>query len=140
MPSLDECVTVQLPKVADPRGNLTFIEGVRHIPFVVQRAYWIYDVPGGEFGGGHAYRTMDEFIVALSGSFDVELEDGQRRRVVPLNRSYHGLYVAHGIWRQLRNFSTNAVALVLASAPYDEDDYIRDHDEFERLRRAHDRR
>ena len=141
MSTIDDCRTIQLPKIEDQRGNLTFIESGRHIPFSLLRAYWIYDVPGGEYRGGHAYRTLQEFVIALSGSFDVELDDGTDRKIVPLNRSYYGLHVTAGIWRQFKNFSTNAVALVLASAPYDENDYIRDYDAFVQLRRdAHDSR
>jgi dTDP-4-dehydrorhamnose 3,5-epimerase-like enzyme len=122
---------INLPKISDPRGNLTFIEGNgRHIPFDIKRAYWIYDVPGGEKRGGHAYRRNEEFIVALSGSFDVVLDDGSQRSTYSLNRSYFGLYVPKMIWRQLENFSTNGVTLILASQPYDPADYIRDYDEF----------
>lgn len=132
--SVADCRIVDLPRILDPRGNLTFIEGERHVPFSVQRAYWIYDVPGGEVRGGHAYRTLDELLVSLSGSFDVVLDDGRERRVVPLNRSYVGLLVPRMIWRHVENFSTNSVCLILASAPYDEDDYIRDYDLFRRLR------
>jgi dTDP-4-dehydrorhamnose 3,5-epimerase-like enzyme len=122
---------INLPKISDPRGNLTFIEGNgRHIPFDIKRAYWIYDVPGGEKRGGHAYRRNEEFIVALSGSFDVVLDDGAQRTTYSLNRSYFGLYVPKMIWRQLENFSTNGVTLILASQPYDPADYIRDYDEF----------
>jgi dTDP-4-dehydrorhamnose 3,5-epimerase-like enzyme len=122
---------INLPKISDPRGNLTFIEGNgRHIPFDIKRAYWIYDVPGGEKRGGHAYRRNEEFIVALSGSFDVVLDDGAQRTTYSLNRSYFGLYVPKMMWRQLENFSTNGVTLILASQPYDPADYIRDYDEF----------
>jgi hypothetical protein len=122
--------TIDLPTVVDPRGKLTFIESERHVPFAISRAYWIYDVPGGEVRPGHAYRTMEELIVAVSGSFDVALDDGEVAEVVPLNRSYYGLYVPPMTWRQIENFSTNGVCLVLASMPYDEADYIRDRDEF----------
>ncbi len=126
MSRVQECRLIQLPKIPDPRGNLTFIEGERHIPFAIRRAYWIYDVPGGEVRGGHAYQALQEFVVALSGSFDVVLDDGQERRTVLLNRSYFGLYIPQLIWRHLENFSTNAVCLILASLPYDAHDYIRD--------------
>ncbi len=122
--------TIDLPKMVDPRGNLSFIEGERHVPFAVRRVYWVYDVPGGEVRGGHAYRRNEELIVALSGSFDVVLDDGARRKVFSLNRSYHGLWVPRMVWRRLENFSTNALALVLASESYDAEDYIRDHDDF----------
>jgi glyoxylate utilization-related uncharacterized protein len=121
---------LELPTVTDPRGNLTFIEGERQIPFAIRRAYWIYDVPGGKERGGHAYRTLEEVIIAVSGSFDVALDDGRVHEVVPLNRSYYGVYVPPMTWRQLENFSTNGVSLVLASQPYDESDYIREHDRF----------
>jgi hypothetical protein len=125
---------LELPTVTDPRGKLTFIEGERHVPFPIRRAYWIYDVPGGEVRGGHAYRELEEVIVAVSGSFDVSVEDGRDSEVVSLNRSYHGLYLPPMTWRQLENFSTNGVCLILASLPYEEADYIRDHDAFLALR------
>jgi dTDP-4-dehydrorhamnose 3,5-epimerase-like enzyme len=121
---------IDLPKHLDERGNLSFIEGSRHIPFAVERTFWIYDVPGGEVRGGHAYRRCEEFIVALSGSFDVVLHDGAEEHRFHLNRSYYGLWVPAGVWRSMENFSTNSLALVLASTPYDESDYIRDFDEF----------
>ncbi len=123
--------TALLPKIVDPRGNLSFIEGGRHVPFAIRRVYWVYDVPGGEVRGGHAYRRNEEFVVALSGSFDVVLDDGVGgRRTFSLNRSYNGLAIGRMTWRRLENFSTNALALVLASEPYDAADYIRDYDEF----------
>lgn len=129
--SLADCRIIDLPKISDPRGNLTFIEGEgRHIPFALKRAYWIYDVPGGEKRGGHAYKELHEFIIALSGSFDVVLDDGKDRKVYSLNRSYFGLYVPNMVWRQLENFSTNGVTLILASTAYNPDDYIRDYDMF----------
>lgn len=121
---------VNLPKIDDPRGNLTFIEQEKHIPFLIKRVYWIYDVPGGQVRGGHAFREQQEFIVALSGSFDVVVNDGRRERRFHLNRSYYGLYVSNGLWRHLDNFSTNSVALVLSSTVYSADDYIRDFDEY----------
>jgi hypothetical protein len=123
----------ELPRFLDPRGNLTFVEGGNHIPFAIERAYWIYDVPGGERRGGHAYRELEEFIVALSGSFEVRLDDGAGEQRFTLNRSYIGLYVPNLLWRELTDFSTNAVCLILASRPYDEADYIRDRAEFDRL-------
>ena len=126
--------TSELPRVTDRRGRLTYIESRRHVPFPIRRAYWIYDVPGGELRGGHAYRTLEEFVIALSGSFDVVLDDGSNREVVTLNRSYYGLYVPAMTWRQFENFSTNGVCLILASLPYAEDDYIRDYDTFLGLR------
>lgn len=121
---------IQLPKVLDARGNLSFVENMNQIPFVIQRAYWLYDVPGGEHRGGHAYRENDEFVIALSGSFDVVLDDGRKKQRFQMNRSYYGLYIPKGIWREMENFSTNSVALELGSEPYSEDDYIRNYDEF----------
>jgi dTDP-4-dehydrorhamnose 3,5-epimerase-like enzyme len=121
---------VQLPKILDRRGNLSIIEQYKNIPFKIERTYWIYDVPGGEARGGHAYRENQEFIVALSGSFDVVLDDGKEKRTYSLNRSYYGLYVPKGYWREMDNFSTNSLAMILASIPYDANDYIRDYDEF----------
>ncbi len=121
---------MSLPKISDHRGNLTFIEAGRPVPFVIQRAYWIYDVPGGEVRGGHAYRELHEFFVALSGSFDVVLDNGSSQRTISLNRSYNGLYVPNMIWRHLDNFSTNSVCLILASLPYSKNDYIREYDAF----------
>jgi hypothetical protein len=136
LPTTADCTVMQLPKIPDVRGNLTYIEGGMHIPFSIRRAYWIYDVPGGEVRGGHGYRTLQEFIIALSGSFDLNVTDGTTRRVIPMNRSYYGVYVPHGIWRQLTNFSTNAVCLILASGDFDESDYLRRYDEFLSLRSA----
>jgi dTDP-4-dehydrorhamnose 3,5-epimerase-like enzyme len=127
---MDNPVIIELPKFLDSRGNLSFIEQETHIPFKIKRTYWLYDVPGGECRGGHAYRENQEFIVALSGSFDVVLDDGQNKRVYTLNRSYYGLYVPKGLWREMENFSTNSLALVLSSTEYDANDYIRDYDEF----------
>lgn len=121
---------IQLPKILDPRGNLSVIEEFKEIPFKIERVYWIYDVPGGETRGGHAYKTNQEFIVALSGSFDVILDDGKEKKVFSLNRSYYGLYVPKGIWREMENFSTNSLALVLASTEYDVEDYIRSYNAF----------
>ena len=122
---------LQLPKIVDARGNLSFVEANRHVPFEIKRAYWIYDVPGGEVRGGHAFREQDEFIIALSGSFDVIVDTGNgRKKRFQLNRSYFGLYIPKGVWRSLENFSTNSLALVLASTVYNENDYIRDYAEF----------
>ena len=114
----------------DDRGNLTFIEEENHIPFNIKRAYWIYDVPGGETRGGHAFKKQHEFIVSLSGSFDVVIDDGIAEKTFSLNRSYYGLYVPAGLWRQMQNFSTNSLALVLSSTLYNKDDYILDYDSF----------
>lgn len=124
---------IDLPKFTDPRGNLSFIEGNVHIPFDIKRIYWIYDVPSGQKRGGHAYRKLHEFIVALSGSFDVVLDDGKNKNIYSLNRSHYGLYVPNLIWRSLENFSTNSLCMILASEYYDESDYIRDYDEFLKL-------
>lgn len=121
---------VKLPKILDVRGNLSFVEQLSHIPFEIKRTYWIYDVPGGEERWGRAFRECEEFIISLSGSFDVILDDGNENKTFTLNRSYYGLYVPSGIWRVLDNFSTNSVALVISSTNYDESDYIRNYDEF----------
>ena len=123
---------INLPKIEDPRGNLSFIESENHIPFKIERAYMIYDVPGGQVRGGHAYKELEEFIVALSGSFDVVLDDGKETKKYSLNRSYYGLYVPKMIWRSMENFSTNALCITLASTPYDKYDYIRDYDNFKK--------
>lgn len=127
---------IDLPKIEDPRGNLTFIEGDQHIPFIIQRVYWISDVPGGQIRGGHAFVEQEEFIVALSGSFDVVVDDGKIQKKFQLNRSYYGLYVSSKLWRHMENFSTNSVALILSSTQYSEDDYIRDYDNFRKLLNA----
>lgn len=121
---------INLPKILDERGNLSFIEEGTHIPFKIRRTYWIYDVPGGELRGSHAFKDTEELIVALSGSFDVVIHDGQGERVFSLNRSYYALYVPKMIWRKLENFSTNSLALVLASTSYNECDYIRDFGQY----------
>lgn len=120
----------ELPRFLDKRGNLSFIEELKQIPFKIERSYWIYDVPGGEERGGHAYRKNHEFIVSLSGSFDVNLDNGSEKMTFSLNRSYYGLYVPSGWWRTMDNFSTNSFALILASIPYNPEDYIRDYEEF----------
>lgn len=124
---------IELPKILDRRGNLSVIEELKNIPFKIERTYWIYDVPGGETRGGHAYKENQEFIVALSGSFDVILDDGEERKKYSLNRSYYGLYVPKGLWREMNNFSTNSLALVLASIPYNPEDYIYDYNEFKKI-------
>ena len=121
---------IDLPKILDRRGNLSIIEQYKNILFKIARTYWIYDVPGGEKRGGHAYRENEEFIVALSGSFDVVLDDGKSKEIFSLNRSYYGLYVPRGLWREMNNFSTNSLALVLASTPYNAEDYIYDYQTF----------
>lgn len=132
---LDDCRLFQLPKIEDRRGNLTFIEGGRHVPFDIQRVYYLYDVPGGAERGGHAHRNLHQFIVAMSGSFDVKIDDGSRKATFHLNRSYSGLYLCPMIWREIDNFSSASVCMVVASARYDENDYLRDYDEFVRLAR-----
>ena len=129
---------IQLPKFLDSRGNLSFVEQNNHIPFEIKRTYWIYDVPGGEERWGRAFHESEEFIISLSGSFDVILDDGVEKNTFTLNRSYYGLYVPSGIWRVLDNFSTNSVALVISSTNYDESDYIRDYNEFVTLKRNGD--
>jgi hypothetical protein len=121
---------INLPKFLDPRGNLSFIEEETHLPFKIRRVYWIYDVPGGEHRGGHAFRETEELIVALSGSFDLVLHDGEKEFCFSLNRSYYGVLVPKMIWRVLKNFSTNSLALIIASTDYSIDDYIRDFEEF----------
>lgn len=121
---------IDLPKIVDPRGNLTVAEGVKDVPFEVKRVYWTYDVPSGESRGGHAHRCCEEFIVAVSGSFDVTLDDGRERRTFHLNHPYQGLYVGTGIWRTLDDFSSGAVCLVLASEGFEEEDYIREYDDY----------
>jgi len=121
---------IDLPKIDDDRGNLSFVEEENHIPFKINRVYWIYDVPGGEFRGSHAFKESEEFIVALSGSFDIILHDGKGEKRFSLNRSYYGLYISKLHFRRLENFSTNSLALILASTHYNENDYIRNFDEF----------
>lgn len=124
--TIADCRLVELPKIHDARGNLTFIESNRHIPFAIRRAYWVYDVPGGDRRGGHAYRTLHELAIALSGSFDFHIHDGKRERIITLNRPYFGLYLPGMIWRHMENFSTNSVCLLLASELYCEEEYVRD--------------
>jgi hypothetical protein len=125
--SIDRCRIIDLPKITDPRGNLTFIESERHIPFAIQRVYYLYDVPGGAERGGHAHKELEQFIIAMSGSFDVVLDDGGSKKRIHLNRSYTGLYICPMIWRELDNFSSGSVCMVLASNRYDESDYYRDY-------------
>ena len=124
---------INLPKFLDVRGNLSFVEQLNHIQFKINRTYWIYDVPGGETRGGHAFKETEELIIALSGSFDVAIDNGLEKLSYHLNRSYYGLYVPKGMWREMVNFSTNSLALVLSSTKYDEDDYIRDYDMFKKM-------
>ena len=124
---------IQLPKIVDPRGNLTVAEELKHVPFDIKRAYWVYDVPGGESRGGHAHKRLRQLIVALSGSFHVTLDNGHERKTYLLNHPWEGLYVETGIWRTLDDFSSGAVCMVLASEPYDEDDYIYEYDDFQKF-------
>ena len=131
---LNELQLVELPKFCDPRGNLSFAEQNNHIPFPIKRTYWIYDVPGGESRGGHAYKKTDEFIIAISGSFDVTVDDGEEKRTFTLNRSYYGLYIPKGFWRTIDNFSTNSLALEFASTPYDRSDYVEDYNEYLKMK------
>ena len=132
--SIDLCQMIDLPKIHDPRGNLTFVESDNHIPFAIERVYYLYDVPGGSDRGGHAHKELHQLIIAMSGSFDVVLDDGKDKKRVHLNRSYNGLYVCPMIWRELDNFSSGAVCMVLASNKYAESDYYRDYAEFMRVR------
>ena len=128
--SLSKCKIVELPKIADPRGNLTFIEGERNIPFEIKRVYYLYDVPGGATRAGHGHKTLQQLIIAMSGSFDVVLDDGFGRERYHLNRSYNGLYVCSMMWREIDNFSSGSVCMVLASDFFDEADYFRNYDDF----------
>jgi hypothetical protein len=128
--ALKNCKLIELPKISDPRGNLSFIEGGQHIPFNIGRVYYLYDVPGGSDRGSHAHKSLHQFIVAMSGSFDVVLDDGKEKKRFHLNRSYYGLYVCPMMWRDLDNFSSGAVCMVLASDRYNESDYIRNYEYF----------
>ena len=127
---LDKPKIIKLPKILDIRGNLSIVEELKDVPFLINRTYWIYDVPGGEVRGGHAFIKNEEFIIALSGSFDVLLDNGMEIKTYSLNRSYYGLYVPNGVWRQMLNFSTNSLALVIASTSFDVSDYIYDYEMF----------
>lgn len=124
---------LDLPKIVDFRGNLSFLEENNHVPFRIRRCYWIYDVPGGEVRGGHAYFQSKEFIIALSGSFDVLIDNGTHQEIYHLNRSYYGLYIPNRMWRELENFSTNSLAFVVSSTEYDESDYIRSYDQYKEV-------
>lgn len=135
MITLEDVKIIELPKFTDPRGNLSFVEQLNHVPFEIKRTYWIYDVPGGENRGGHAFIQNEEFIVALSGAFDITVDDGHNRKIFTLNRSYYGLYVPAGLWREMENFSTNSLALEFGSIHYDEADYIRDYKVFLKMKR-----
>ena len=134
MASVNDVRIIELPKFLDARGNLSFAENWQHIPFEIKRTYWIYDVPGGEDRGGHAFKKNEEVVIALSGAFDVVVDDGSVRKTFSLNRSYYGLYVPAGLWRTMENFSTNSFALEFGSEHYDAEDYVRDYDEFLKLK------
>ena len=127
---IDKCQIIELPRINDPRGNLTFVESNRHIPFAVKRVYYLYDVPGGAERGGHAHKALQQLIIAMSGSFDIHLDDGKEKKTIHMNRSYNGLYVCPMVWREIDNFSSGAVCMVLASDYYDEEDYYRGYEGF----------
>ena len=131
--SLNACKLINIPKIIEHRGNLSFIEGKNHIPFEIMRVYYLYDVPGGTDRGSHAHKKLQQLLVSVSGSFDVELDDGKEKKRIHLNRPYHGLYISSMVWRKLDNFSSGSVCMVLASAYYDKVDYIRDYEEFLKL-------
>jgi len=130
--ALSDCKIVQLPKIVDSRGNLTFIEGGEHVPFDIKRVYYLYDVPGGAERGGHAHKALQQLIIAMSGSFNVVLDDGREKKTFHLNRPWYGLYISPMIWREIDDFSSGAVCSVLASLHFDENDYIRQYDVFEK--------
>lgn len=132
--TVSDCRILELPKFLDARGNLSFAEQDNHIPFEIQRTYWIYDVPGGESRGGHAFRENQEVVIALSGAFDIVVDDGTERKTYRLERSYYGLYIPNGLWRSIENFSTNSFALEFGSVAFSESDYVRDYDEFLKLK------
>ena len=127
---IENCRKISFPKITDKRGNLTFIEGIRHIPFEIRRIYYLYDVPGGESRAGHAHKNLHQVFISMSGSFDLHLDDGSLKKTFHLNRSYYGVYVCPMIWRDLDNFSTGSTCMVLASEEFDEGDYIREYEEF----------
>ena len=133
--TIEDARIIDLPRFLDARGNLSFAENYKQIPFEIKRTYWIYDVPGGESRGGHAYCENEEFIIALSGAFDVIVDDGKQKKTFNLNRSYYGLYVPKGLWREMENFSTNSFALEFGSSLYKESDYIRDYQKYLKLKR-----
>ena len=134
MRSIEDCKIIDLPRVNDPRGNLTFVEGLIHIPFDINRVYYLYDIPGGSDRGAHAHKNLHQLVIAMSGSFDIELDDGHNKKKFSLNRSYYGLYICPMMWRLLDNFSSGAVCMVLASEKYSEADYIREYSKFLELR------
>lgn len=133
--TIDDVKFIELPRFNDNRGNLSFVEECNHIPFPIQRTYWIYDVPGGESRGGHAYYNNEEFIIAISGGFDVIVDDGNKKVTFTLNRSYYGLYIPKGLWREITNFSTNSLALEFASKKYDRNDYVEDYEQYVKLKK-----
>ena len=135
MATVEDVKIVELPMFLDARGNLSFAEQNNHIPFEIKRTYWIYDVPGGEARGGHAFKGNQEFVIALSGAFDVVVDDGQHKKTFTLNRSYYGLYIPAGLWREMNNFSTNSFALEFGSEHYDANDYIRDYGDFLKMKK-----
>jgi dTDP-4-dehydrorhamnose 3,5-epimerase-like enzyme len=128
--NLDKCQIIELPRINDPRGNLTFVESNRHIPFDIRRVYYLYDVPGGAARGGHAHKALHQLVIAMSGSFDIQLDDGYAKKTVHMNRSYYGLHICPMVWREIDNFSSGAVCMVLASDNYDEMDYYREYNDF----------
>ena len=132
--TINDVKLIELPKFADPRGNLSFAEQNNHVPFTIRRTYWIYDVPGGESRGGHPYKETSEFIIAISGGFDVTVDDGKEKNTFTLNRSYYGLYIPKGLWRKMENFSTNSFALEFADTKYDRNDYVEDYDEYLKIK------
>lgn len=133
--TVNDVKLIELPKFMDPRGNLSFVEQNNHIPFEIHRTYWIYDVPGGEERGGHAYRATDEFIIAIAGAFDVTVDDGNEQKTFTLNRSYFGLYIPKGLWRKMDNFSSASLALEFANTKYDRNDYIEDYENYKIMKR-----
>lgn len=135
--NINACKLIDLPKVSDTRGNLSFVEGIQHVPFEIKRVYYLYDVPGGAVRGGHAHKALQQLMIAVSGSFDVVLDDGRQRSRVTLNRAHSGLIIPHLIWRELESFSSGSVCLVLASEPYDESDYFRSYEDFQNFVRTH---
>lgn len=132
--TIEDVKFIELPRFSDPRGNLSFVEQNNHIPFEIQRTYWIYDVPGGEDRGGHAFKATDEFIIAIAGSFDVTVDDGKQQRTFTLNRSYYGLYIPKGLWRMMENFSTASLALEFADTRFDKSDYIRNYEQYKQMK------
>jgi len=132
--TIDDVKLIELPRFMDPRGNLSFVEQNNQIPFEIQRTYWMYDVPGGEDRGGHAYKATDEFIIAIAGAFDVVVDDGEQKKTFTLNRSYYGLYVPKGLWRSMENFSTASLALEFADTKFDRNDYVMDYEQFKEMK------